>query len=64
MNRLASYDFERERQLSRRIRRVGIPIARRHNDQRVPPLLIRQDFESWQTSEIFDFGGGTGLVLP
>ena len=64
MNRLASYDFERERQLSRRIRLAGIPIARSFSDHGAPPLLIRQDLASCNSSEIFDFGGGTGLVLP
>jgi hypothetical protein len=55
---------EKVRELLRRVNAAGIPVANPIYEQKVPSILIRPDFESYYGSELFDFGGGTGLVLP
>lgn len=53
---------ERERELLRRAKATGIPVANDGEQPQVSALLISQDAEA-RDSEIFDVNAGAGLVL-
>ena len=62
MKMLKRRDHERGEELARRVQAAGIPIVEAKKDE-VPELLIRQDFEAYE-SMVFDSNGGAGLILP
>jgi len=63
MKRSTRREREKDRELVRRIRDAGIPIFIDTDKDEEPELLIRQDFDAYE-SIVFDVNGGAGLVLP
>lgn len=60
---LTPREREKDRELVRRIQAAGIPIIVETGKDEVPDLLIRQDFDAYE-SMVFDVNGGAGLILP
>jgi hypothetical protein len=56
-------DPERERELFRRIKAAGIPIAEFPEREEDAQLLIKQNVDAYDSS-IFELNGGAGLVVP
>jgi hypothetical protein len=54
---------EKSRELRRRFRAAGIPVSFESENDEVPELLIRQDFDTYDTF-VFNFGARSGLILP
>jgi hypothetical protein len=52
-----------EKALVDRVQAAGIPIAIESTKNEVSSLLIRQDFDAYE-SMLFNLNGGTGLILP
>lgn len=56
------YD-RKKKDLMDRVQAVGIPVAVESKKDEAPSLLIRQNFDAYE-SMLFNFKGGTGLILP
>jgi len=63
MKRLAHREREKHQKLVRRLRAAGIPVYFETNEDAVEELLIRQDFDAYE-SILFDVNEGAGVILP
>jgi len=52
-----------ENDLAHRVQAAGVPVAIESSKDEASSLLIRQDFDAYE-SVIFNLNGGTGLILP
>ena len=63
MMRRTYKERQAENALVDRVKTAGIPVAIESRKDEVSSLLIRQDFDAYE-SVIFNLNGGTGLILP
>lgn len=63
MKRSTPRECEKDRELARRIHAAGIPVFFEAKKDEVPELLIRHDFDAYE-SIVFNDGARTGLILP
>ena len=63
MTKLTQYERRKGKELMDRIKAAGIPVAAESPKDEAPFLVIRQNFEAYE-STIFSLNGGAGLILP
>lgn len=63
MKRSTRRERQRDREIVRLIRDADIPVFLDTDEDEDPELLIRQDFDAYE-SMMFDVNGGAGIILP
>jgi hypothetical protein len=63
MKRSTHRERDKDQDLIRRLHAAGVPVYFETAEDAVEELLIRQDFDAYQ-SILFDFNGGAGIILP